>query len=34
MNSHFRSKEKFQFSTYIVPLDEIQHHKQTQIMEG
>ena len=29
MNSCSRSKEIFQFSTYMMPLDEIPHHKQS-----
>ena len=33
MNSFSRSKEMFQFSTYIIPLDEVSHHKHAQIMK-
>ena len=34
MNSYSTSKEMFQFSTYIIPLDEISYHKHTQIMKA
>ena len=34
MNCYSRSKEMFQFSTYIIPLDEIPHLKHTENYEG
>ena len=34
MNSYCRSKKMFQFSTYLIPLDEIPHHRHTEIMKA